>query len=353
MDFRIILTILSLFVFAGCTSGPVCNKPYMWVGNDCCLDKNDNKICDKDETTTTTTFMTPTTSTNQDVSTSSKYTVSSGEGDDSIRDNDPVYHTGFVKMQPIESSIIWRNQNFEVNFSNMLEDIITLKSITLEETITGHTCTVLVNPTIGQTVKAGGTFTIKSSDCPVKADEDSYDWIINIQYIATQGGITTTHTDSGHIKYNYRITEGQQELGQKDTSGGIQVISVSATNGQGGNVQFFEVLCKLSTGSDPLALNDTMINFDTKNSTQQLTYNTSAIGASTTQFGATWVKTGPDYLANYLTVRDIVRLNFTSTNPIGQSQTVKIKLIPKRGVIVPVEFVTPNVISTMRVSLYP
>jgi flagellin FlaB len=147
------------------------------------------------------------------------------------------------------------------------------------------------------------------------------------------------------------LTTGKQT--QQEVASGIQVISVSATNGQGGTVQFFELLCKLSAGSDPLALNDTMINFDTKNSTQQLTYNITAAGASTTQFGATWVKTGPDYLTNYLTVGDIVRLNFTSANPIGQSQTVKVKLIPKRGVIVPIEFVTPDVISTMRVSLYP
>lgn len=27
----------------------VCNKPYILVGNDCCLDKDDNGICDKDE----------------------------------------------------------------------------------------------------------------------------------------------------------------------------------------------------------------------------------------------------------------------------------------------------------------
>jgi flagellin FlaB len=147
------------------------------------------------------------------------------------------------------------------------------------------------------------------------------------------------------------LTTGKQT--QQEVASGIQVISVSATNGQGGTVQFFEVLCKLSAGSDPLALNDTMLNFDTKNSTQQLTYNLTAAGASTTTFGASWVKTGPDYLNNYLTVGDIVRLNFTSTNAIGQSQTVKIKLIPKRGVIVPIEFVTPDVISTMRVSLYP
>src|SRR3989338_9356658 len=29
----------------------ICNKPYIQVGSECCLDKNDNQICDKDETT--------------------------------------------------------------------------------------------------------------------------------------------------------------------------------------------------------------------------------------------------------------------------------------------------------------
>src|SRR3989344_5081516 len=28
---------------------PACNKPYIQVGSTCCLDKNDNKICDNDE----------------------------------------------------------------------------------------------------------------------------------------------------------------------------------------------------------------------------------------------------------------------------------------------------------------
>jgi len=147
------------------------------------------------------------------------------------------------------------------------------------------------------------------------------------------------------------LTTGKQT--QQEVASGIQVISVSATNGQTGSIQYFEVLCKLSAGSDPLALNDTMFNFDTKNSTQQLTYINLSTSASTTQFGAVWVKTGPDYINNYLTVGDIVRLNFTSSTPISQSQTVKMKLIPKRGVIVPIEFVTPDVISTMRVGLYP
>lgn len=50
----IALLIIAVFVLSGCKNGitggaVVCNKPYILVGNDCCLDKNDNNICDKDE----------------------------------------------------------------------------------------------------------------------------------------------------------------------------------------------------------------------------------------------------------------------------------------------------------------
>lgn len=46
-----IFLILYLFI-VGCLqqqAAPVCNKPYILVGTSCCLDKNDNKICDRDE----------------------------------------------------------------------------------------------------------------------------------------------------------------------------------------------------------------------------------------------------------------------------------------------------------------
>jgi len=56
----LIITALSLLVVAvlvisgfkgGITGGAItCNTPYMLAGTDCCLDANNNKICDKDET---------------------------------------------------------------------------------------------------------------------------------------------------------------------------------------------------------------------------------------------------------------------------------------------------------------
>jgi hypothetical protein len=53
--------ILSIVLLLGCVSTQpnvttqtiekeiICNKPYIRVGAECCLDQNDNKICDKDE----------------------------------------------------------------------------------------------------------------------------------------------------------------------------------------------------------------------------------------------------------------------------------------------------------------
>lgn len=48
------LLVLVVLVLGGCKGGVtggtiVCNKPYILVGTDCCLDKDDNSVCDKDE----------------------------------------------------------------------------------------------------------------------------------------------------------------------------------------------------------------------------------------------------------------------------------------------------------------
>lgn len=48
----IILILLTVFFISGCITGNVvqdsCNAPYTYMGGDCCLDKNQDKICDKD-----------------------------------------------------------------------------------------------------------------------------------------------------------------------------------------------------------------------------------------------------------------------------------------------------------------
>ncbi|MFC1454867.1 hypothetical protein ACFLQI_02135 [Candidatus Undinarchaeota archaeon] len=36
----------------GAGDDPICNPPYILVGTECCLDTNNNAICDGDESTT-------------------------------------------------------------------------------------------------------------------------------------------------------------------------------------------------------------------------------------------------------------------------------------------------------------
>jgi archaellin len=150
------------------------------------------------------------------------------------------------------------------------------------------------------------------------------------------------------------LTTGKQT--QQEVSSGIQIVTLTGTNGSNGDLEDYEMLVKLTAGSDALSLNETLVTLDTKTTTQNLRYvgiyPDSGSGASV-NYTAEYLKNGTDHLDNYLTTGDIVKLRFSSTNSITQSATVKLRVIPKHGVIVPVDFVTPDVISTQRVILYP
>jgi len=50
----IALSVLIIVIISGCntsqqTQQPVCNRPYILVGTSCCLDQNNNAVCDTDE----------------------------------------------------------------------------------------------------------------------------------------------------------------------------------------------------------------------------------------------------------------------------------------------------------------
>jgi hypothetical protein len=49
MKQAIIFGVLLVIFLYGCSSGFICEAPYIQVGEECCLDADDNNICDKDE----------------------------------------------------------------------------------------------------------------------------------------------------------------------------------------------------------------------------------------------------------------------------------------------------------------
>jgi len=70
-------------------------------------------------------------------------------------------------------------------------------------------------------------------------------------------------------------------------------------------------------------------------------------------FSAIYETEGTNHVAGNLQRGDVVRLCFEAPGPIGEDTRVRLNFIPKIGTPTLTEFVTPDVISTERVYLYP
>jgi hypothetical protein len=91
------LILFSAIIISGCVQQVTCNPPYILVGTECCLDNNNNLVCDTDETTTslaTTTAITAATTvettileTTTETTTEETTTVSQRVGALDVRDN--------------------------------------------------------------------------------------------------------------------------------------------------------------------------------------------------------------------------------------------------------------------------
>ncbi len=116
----------------------------------------------------------------------------------------------------------------------------------------------------------------------------------------------------------------------------------------------FTAIVKLAPGSDPIKLDDLTLTFNTKNSTQTLSYyNTTLTDGNTTHIGTSYLQTGSNYQAGRLSRGDVLSINFESSYNITEGEDVRLNLIPKIGTKTHVAFSTPDVMSTQRVYLYP
>ena len=187
---------------------------------------------------------------------------------------------------------------------------------------------------------------------------------------------------------------------------GVEVTSIYAKDGStGSTLDNFYIMMRLNPGSDPLKMDSTVLQFDTKNTSQELIYNgtvnyycptwadslwvnctlTSSTDYNTycsslnttancsggaisyvncclgqlnstsnsSLFSVEYVKTGPDYQAGYLHNGDFLRLMLDSTRSVGESETIKMRFVPRIGQVTPVQFSVPDVLIDEVVYVYP
>jgi flagellin-like protein len=164
---------------------------------------------------------------------------------------------------------------------------------------------------------------------------------------------------------NKALVTGEQSKGQISTH--LEVISLSASDGNNHVLNNFTQVVKLSPGSENIKLDELVITFDTPSVTATLRYggNDTALyngtnngyytNRTTSQgnFTARYLQSGPDFVEGYVQKGDVVELYFESPEDIGEDRHVRLNLIPKVGIATPVDVVTPNTIIQKYIYLYP
>ncbi len=153
---------------------------------------------------------------------------------------------------------------------------------------------------------------------------------------------------------NKALLTGDRTKGQVSTS--MSVLLIYAEDGSTGNyVNNFSMKLKLSPGSDPIKLNDTLIEVDLSDSSSDLTYDPLVTCPTSTagNFSVEYLVQGSDYSEHYLHRGDIIKLCFQAPRAVLADEDIAIRIIPKVGTPTVIETATPEVINQRRSYIFP
>ena len=165
-------------------------------------------------------------------------------------------------------------------------------------------------------------------------------------------------TTSGSLQQRAMSTGGQVE---GDVSSGLRVYQVIGEDASDDSmIDSYEMTMRLTSGSDTMKMTNALITLDTVNSSEEFEYGGSIIGSNTTTSNATagtyevrYIKQSKQFKEGYMSVGDMVRVEFISLYPVGEQEVVKIQVIPEVGLTTDVEFITPDAMIQRRIFLYP
>ncbi len=160
---------------------------------------------------------------------------------------------------------------------------------------------------------------------------------------------------------NKALLAGARTRGQVSTA--ISPLLVFGEDGTTGNVTKFFAKLKLSPGSDPMKLEDSLIEFDLDDSSADLIFNmsngtcadweydTDATGNG--NFSVQYLVTGSEWKDGYIHGGDVILLCFESPRSVRPDEDIAIRFVPKIGNSMVVETALPDVITQQRVYIFP
>ena len=144
------------------------------------------------------------------------------------------------------------------------------------------------------------------------------------------------------------LTTGQETKAEISTHASF--VEVTGEDGQDGDLENISILMRLSAGSDPISLNETLMTIALNDNTGNLRYGTTA---STTVFSVTYHVNGTEHRDGFMVRGDLIEVELTPPRDLTEDESVRITFVPKVGTQSVVEFRTPSVLSRQNVILFP
>jgi archaeal flagellin FlaB len=156
---------------------------------------------------------------------------------------------------------------------------------------------------------------------------------------------------------NKALLTGERSKSQVSTN--LMPIILHGEDGSSNNsVDRFYLKTKLSPGSDPINFDDLLLDFSLKNLTLNLIYNSTKncsddSSLSSTEFHVDYLIQGESYSKGYFQSGDMVLICFKSSRDVLEDESVKLSLVPKVGSPTTIEAAIPDIVTEMRVVIFP
>ena len=165
-------------------------------------------------------------------------------------------------------------------------------------------------------------------------------------------------SSGGSFQQKALITSTETREGISPSLDPVQVHGADATSsGTPHAITRLYVLARLPAGSEPVSLNKTVMKLDTTSSSQTLIYEgTVANGVpatGTSGFVVTYIKTGPYQENGYVNLGDMVNLKMNLDGQLGENMRGRISIIPLKGNMNQIEFITPETMVEPMVIIWP
>jgi archaeal flagellin FlaB len=157
---------------------------------------------------------------------------------------------------------------------------------------------------------------------------------------------------------NKALDTGKMTTNEVGTS--LNSVEVYAESATGDNqVECFYETIKLAAGSEPIRFTDVLLTMSLSDDSQDYSYNaggncnTLCTGPGGATFNVTYQIQGTSYSPGYLNKGDVTKMCWSSPRNVGESEDVKITLVPKVGSILVVETTTPDLMVDQRIAIFP